>query len=260
MKLRTIFDQIVVGLILLVLWQLATFRFGFYWVSSPLLVAQRLVEWTRDGTLLIESVYTIGAALIGFVIGAVPGALIPLALRRLPIINAIIDPYILAGYALPKLAMTPLLIIWFGIGIWSKVALVASTSFFFLFYNTDVGVRGINPQLIRMAEIVGARESSVARLIVWPAALPYILAGVRVSLPFAIGGAAISEMLSSSHGLGFLIQSSAMLFDATGSFAAIVALTIILMVVNIAVNRSEQRLFSWRPEAFAAKKGVIVSA
>lgn len=249
--IQRIFDRILVGIIVLALWEFASLWFGFYWVSSPLRVAQRLVSWLGDGTLFTESGYTLGSAMIGFTIGAVPGAVLPFLLRQRPVIAAVLDPYLMAGYATPKLALTPLLIVWFGIGIWSKVALVASISFFLIFFNTQAGVRGISPQLIRMAEILGASEAKVAHLVVWPAALPYILAGVRVSLPFSISGTAIAEMLSANHGLGYLIQASAVSFDPTGSFTAIITLTAILTIVNIAVNRTERRLFGWRPTAAA---------
>lgn len=257
--IQRVVDRILVAIVLLALWQLTSLWIGFYWVSSPLQVAQRLVAWIGDGKLFTESGYTLGSALIGFTLGAVPGATIPFLLRRRPVIAAILDPYLVAGYATPKLALTPLLIVWFGIGIWSKVALVASISFFLIFFNTQAGVRGISPQLIRMAEILGASETKVAHLVVWPAALPYILAGVRVSLPFSISGTAIAEMLSANHGLGYLIQASALSFDPTGSFTAIITLTAILTVVNILVNGAERRMFNWRPAAaaFGRPKGAL---
>ena len=247
--MRKSFDRVLVAIAILALWQLGSMHFGVYWMSSPIRVAERGVTWIRSGELFVQAGYTLLAATLGFLIGVIPGIFLPFALRRSPVLTAILEPYIVAGYALPKIALVPLFIIWFGIGIWSKVALVASLTFFLVFFNTQAGIRAINPQLIRMGEIFGGNERRVVRLVVWPATIPYVFAGLRVSLPFAIGGTAVVELLTSNRGLGYLIQVSATAFDSTGSFTAIVALTIVVAAANVMLGYSEGRLLKWRPLA-----------
>lgn len=245
----TLFDRAVVVLVLLGLWKVASIQVGPEWVSSPELVALEIWNWVSSGSLYRHAIFTLQAALLGFLIGGIPGALLPFLIRRMPLVVAVIEPFMLGGYAIPKLALTPVLVIWFGIGLWSKVALVASVSFFLLFFNALAGIRSIQPQLVRMAEIVGADNQQVSRLIVFPATVAFIFTGIRVSLPLSIGGAAIAEMISSNRGLGYLIQLSATNFDATGSFAGIVVLGAVVALTNLIVDFAERKLLAWKPKA-----------
>jgi NitT/TauT family transport system permease protein len=245
----TLFDRAAVVILLLGLWKVASLQVGPEWVSSPELVALEIWNWIVSGSLYRHATFTLQAAILGFLIGGVPGAVLPFLIRRMPFVVAVIEPFMLAGYAIPKLALTPVLVIWFGIGLWSKVALVASVSFFLLFFNAMAGIRSIQPQLVRMAEIVGADNQQVSRLIVFPATIAFIFTGIRVSLPLSIGGAAIAEMISSNRGLGYLIQLSATNFDATGSFAGIVVLGTVVALTNLIVDLAERRLLAWKPKA-----------
>ena len=127
------------------------------------------------------------------------------------------------GYGAPKLALAPLFILWFGIGIESKIALVAITVFFIVYFSALAGVRALDAKLVQMAQVVGANERDVARHIVFPGAVPYIFTGLRIAMPYSIGGAVIAELISANRGLGYLIQLGAMNFDTTGVFVALVA-------------------------------------
>ncbi|MCR5857976.1 ABC transporter permease [Mesorhizobium sp. J428] len=234
--------------LLLASWQIGSVYTGPQWISSPLLVSEQLLLWFGSGEILYHLGYTLLAAVLGFLIGAIPGAILPFAIRRLPFVAAVLEPFMLAGYAIPKLALIPILVIWFGIGIWSKVALVASVSFFLVYFNTMAGVRSISPHLVRVAEIMGASDRQVSRLIVFPATLAFVFNGIRVSLPLSIGGAAIAEMFTSNAGLGYLIQLSATNFDPTGSFAALAVLAALVAGANIVVDVLEGRLQAWKPK------------
>jgi ABC-type nitrate/sulfonate/bicarbonate transport system permease component len=186
-------------------------------------------------------------AAIGFIIGALPAIALPFALRRAPIVTAILDPFMVGGYGAPKLALAPLFILWFGIGIESKVALVAVTVFFIVYFSTQAGVRALDTRLVQMAQVMGASERHIARHIVFPGAVPYVFAGLRVAMPYSIGGAVIAELISANRGLGYLIQLGAMNFDTSGIFVALVATTCIVFVGNWSVNALERRLLRWRP-------------
>ena len=119
--------------------------------------------------------------------------------------------------------------------------------FFIVHFSAQAGVRALDVKLVQMAQVVGASERHLARHIIFPGAVPYIFTGIRIALPYAIGGAVIAELISSNRGLGYLIQLGAMNFDTTGVFVALVATTCIVFLGNWSVNALERRLLRWRP-------------
>lgn len=249
--LRARGDQILVLVLLFAVWQALSFWLGTYWIGSPWGVVTRLYDGVVNGAILYHASFTLAEAVIGFIIGAIPAAILPFLLRRLPIATAILDPFMVGGYGSPKLALAPLFILWFGIGIESKIALVAITVFFIVYFSALAGVRALDTKLVQMAQVAGANERDVARHIVFPGAVPYIFTGFRIAMPYSIGGAVVAEIISANRGLGYLIQLSAMNFDTTGVFVALVAVTIIVFVLNGAVDLSERRLLRWRPPSDA---------
>jgi NitT/TauT family transport system permease protein len=144
-------------------------------------------------------------------------------------------------------AFAPLFILWFGIGIAAKIALVASVVFFIVYFATFSGVRALDAKLVQMAQIAGASERQVARHIVMPGAVPAIFAGFRIAVPYAIGAAVIAELISSNRGLGYLVQTGAMNFDTTSVFAAIAAATLVVLGTNRLMDGFERLLLKWRP-------------
>ena len=250
-SIRASVDRFVVLAALLAIWQALSLTLGIYWVGSPTGVARRLVEGALAGDLLQHASYTAIEAVAGFLIGAIPAAVLPFALRRLPIVTAIIDPFMVGGYGAPKLALAPLFILWFGIGIESKIALVAITVFFIVYFSTLNGVRALDTRLVQMAQVAGASERDIARHIVFPGAVPHVFTGLRIAMPYAIGGAVIAELISANRGLGYLIQFGAMNFDTTGVFVSLVTVTLIVFLCNWIVNVLEHRLLGWRPAADA---------
>ncbi len=245
--LRNRSDQVLVLVLLLGIWQALSLWLGTYWIGSPLGVAVRLYNSVLNGAILHHAAYTLSEAVIGFIIGAIPAVLLPFLLRRLPIATAILDPFMVGGYGAPKLALAPLFILWFGIGIESKIALVAITVFFIVYFSALAGVRSLDAKLVQMAQVAGANERDVARHIVFPGAVPYVFTGFRIAMPYSIGGAVVAEIISSNRGLGYLVQLSAMNFDTIGVFTALIAVTIIVFICNGAVDIAERRLLRWRP-------------
>src|SRR5262245_32634940 len=215
-SLRARADQLLVLVVLFAIWQVLSFALGPYWVGSPWGVVTRLAKAVVYGDILHHASYTLAEAVAGFLIGAIPAAALPFALRRLPIVTAILDPFMVGGYGAPKLALAPLFILWFGIGIESKIALVAITAFFIVYFAALGGIRALDAKLVQMAQVLGANERDVARHIVFPGAVPYIFTGLRIAMPYAIGGAVIAELISANRGLGYLIQLSATNFHNTG--------------------------------------------
>lgn len=242
-------DQMLVLVLLIVLWQGLTFWLGEYWISSPWRTFAGFFRGIADGELLVHGSYTVREAVIGFLLGGLPAAALPFALRRMPIVTAILDPFMVGGYGAPKLALAPLFILWFGIGIESKIALVAFTVFFIVYFSTLSGIRALDIRLVQMAQVMDASERDIARRIVFPGAVPYIFTGFRIAMPYSIGGAVIAELISSNRGLGYLIQLRAMNYDTTGIFVALIATTCIVFLGNWAVNVVERFLLRWRPPA-----------
>ena len=247
MRWRVWSDRLIVLLILVAGWQAGSMLLGNYWLSTPWSTVARFFASLFDGELIFHGSYTVSEALIGSVVGGVPAVLLPFVLRKQPIVVAILDPFMVGGYGAPKLAFAPLFILWFGIGIESKIALVAAVVFFIVYFSTLSGVRALDLKLVQMAQVVGANERQVGRHIVFPGAVPAIFAGFRIAVPYAIGGAVIAELISSNRGLGYLVQTGAMNFDTTQVFVAILAATIIVHVFIAAVDLCERFLLRWRP-------------
>jgi NitT/TauT family transport system permease protein len=251
MRWRVWFDRLIVLVLLIAAWQGGSAMLGAYWLSSPWAVLTRFVSTLMNGELIFHSSYTISEALVGCVVGGVPAVLLPFMLRKQPIVVAILDPFMVGGYGAPKLAFAPLFILWFGIGIESKIALVAAVVFFIVYFSTLSGVRPHDLKLVQMAQVVGASERQVGRHIVFPGAVPAIFAGFRIAVPYAIGGAVIAELISSNRGLGYLVQTGAMNFDTTQVFVAIVAATLIVHAFIFVVDMGERFLLRWRPRGMA---------
>jgi NitT/TauT family transport system permease protein len=244
---RVVLDRLIVLALVILGWQLCSALFGSIWFSSPWRVLARFVEEVRSGNLFYQASYTLKAAFYGALIGGVPAALLPFALRRHPLAAAILDPYFVGGYGVPKLALAPLFILWFGVNLEPKVALVASIVSFVVYFSAAAGVNAVNAQYVSVARVFGANERDIARHIVWPGAVPYIFAGFRIAAPYAIGAAVVGELISSNRGLGFLIVSGATDFDTTLVFVSLTTLTALVVVINFLVGRCERWLLRWRP-------------
>lgn len=251
---RTAGDRVLVLVLLLSLWQAASMISGSYWVASPWATAQGFIEALRDGSLLSQASYTLQATAWGVVLGGVPGVALPVVLRRWPRVQAVLDPYLVAGYGIPKVAIAPLFIVVLGIGIESKIAVVASAVFFIVLFSTRAGIEATNRHLIDMARIAGARGWQVGWYVILPGALPFVLSGFRIAVPYAISSAVITELISSNRGLGFLVQSSATDFDTRGVFIALLAITLISLGANACVALVERCALGWRPTVTQAER------
>lgn len=235
------------ALVCLALWQWGHVLVGEDFVAEPLEVLRRIVEITRSGELLIHTLATFQEAILGLLIGGSAGILLPFLLRLSPRLTEALDPFVAAGTGVPKLALAPLLILWFGIGLLSKVVFVASLVFFLLFFNTLAGVRSVDPQLLAMARVLGAGEWLVAREIVWHTALPFIFAGIKIAMPRAISAAVVGEFIAADVGLGYYINNARSMADTVGLFAGIVLVTVLVIVINVVFQRVQSHSLAWRP-------------
>ena len=224
-------------------------------LPSPLLIWERLLKWTLDGTLAFQSWITIQETLGGFLIGAIGGVVLGFAIGRYPRLAEVLDPFILAIYSVPKVALAPLFLVWFGIGIFMKIVLAAVTVIFIVFFNTLAGVRNVDRDLVDAVWLMGAKPRDVLRHVLVPSAMSWALTGVRISIPYALIGAIIGELIASNRGIGYLIASSASSYDTAGVFAALIVLTVLAMLINAIVDEIDRRLSKWKVDASVAIRG-----
>ena len=239
--------QVAIGVAFLLLWHFVSGRLiDPFFISSPDAVAIKLWTWGVDGTLWHAFSYTFKAMIIGFLIGSLAGFVTGFVLGRSEILARLFDPFITAIYCMPKIALAPLLILWFGIGIESKVAMSALIVFFLVFLNTFAGVRDVNPLYLQVTSIMGATPMQQLRHVVFPSAAAWVLTGLKVSVPYALIGAVVGELISSNRGIGFLIGQASGLFDTAGVFAGLAVLAVTGIVLNAGLKKLETRLLRWR--------------
>jgi NitT/TauT family transport system permease protein len=239
--------QAALGLAFLIAWQLAAGRFlDEFLVSSPIAVARRLWLWIADGSILLHIWATVYATVIGFVIGAVAGVVGGLWLGMSPFFSRLLSPYIWAFNALPKVALAPLFILWFGLGIQSKVALAAVLVVFLVFVNTFSGVREVDQDLIDGVRLMRAKRSQLLTKVILPSATSWIFVGLKTAVPYALIGAIIGELIASNRGLGYLVQRSGSEFDTAGVFAALLVISVLAVIFNQFVEAIQARLERWK--------------
>jgi len=239
--------QVLVGVIFLACWELAAGPLiDPFFVSEPSAVFAKLRDWVIRGELFAHLGITLYATVLGFVIGSVTGFATGFVFGRYEGIGAIFDPYITAIYCLPKIALAPLFIMWFGIGIESKIAMAAVIVFFLVFLNTYSGVRDVNPIHIHGTRIMGAGEWQLLINVIAPSAAAWVLTGLKVSVPYALIGAVVGEFMSSNRGMGFMIAQSSAMFDTAGVFAGLVVLALVGGIINEGLKRLERHVLRWR--------------
>lgn len=240
--------RLVFVVVLLVAWELCAGRlFDITFTSRPPDVVHRLIEWHRDGILWSNTWVTLQEVILGFALGAGSGAVTGFVLASLPTFYRVVDPFVVALYSLPKVALAPLFIVWFGIGIQMKVLLAAVTVFFLVFLNTAVGVREVDRGLIDAVRLMGGRRREVVWKVVLPASMTGLLTGLKVAVPYSLIGAVIGELVASNRGLGYLISDAAANFDTAGVFATLVVLGTIAAILNLIVGLVDRRANRWKP-------------
>lgn len=213
--------RLLITLAVLTAWEYLPGDAQRFWISSPSLIAEKIVEWCVDGSIWPHLAATLTVMSLGYVLGCAAGMLTGLSLEAFPRVGRVVQPYILALYSLPKIALAPLFIIILGIGVGSKVALVSITVFFILLNCTIDGLRDIDPDIVQCCELLGAGKLEVARKVLFPAILPWLFAGMRISIRYAFTGTLLAELIAANRGLGFLIEFNSGQSDATGAYAAI---------------------------------------
>jgi NitT/TauT family transport system permease protein len=233
---------------LLVGWQFASGRLiDALFLSDPVSVARAFIRIVLDGTLWWHLEVTLIEMTLGYILGVTAGIAAAFIVAALPFGKPIARPVMLMAFATPKVALAPLIIIWFGIGLLPKVILAAALVFFVVYFNTLVGIAAASANMVTVLRLMSASRAAVFRKVVLPGAVPYIVTAMRITLPAALIGAIIGEFMSSSRGIGYLIAAASSRYDTAEVFAGIGSLVAFVLLLNAGVSALERNLLRWRP-------------
>jgi NitT/TauT family transport system permease protein len=217
--------------------------------SSPMQVLSAFVRLLTDGELLNNSAITIVEALAGFLLGTVCGALVGLLLWCSKTIAKISRPYITALGTIPIFALAPIIIVWFGIGIWSKIMLAFISTVAVAIVQSYQGATSVEPKFLKLMQVLGASRQHVFRLVVIPSSLIWVINAAKLNIGLALLGAFIGEFISSERGLGYMIVKASGLYDMATVIVGIVALIVIALMLASAVEYLERFLLRWQRSA-----------
>jgi NitT/TauT family transport system permease protein len=242
--------QLLLGIAFLALWEAgaASKILDPFFFSRPSQIAARVFHLAVTGTLWPNLLITFTEAALSFCIGGLLGVISGFVLARVPAMAALFDPYIRIANSLPRVVLAPIFLLWFGLGIWSKVALGVTVVFFVVFFNTFRGVREVDPVMVDNVRMLGATERQLIRHVLIPSALTWIFSSLHVSIGLAIIAVVVGEYLGSSAGIGYMIAQAEGVFDTTGVFAGITVLAAGVLLVGAVVDRIESYLLRWKPE------------
>jgi ABC-type nitrate/sulfonate/bicarbonate transport system permease component len=235
----------------LIVWETAS-RTGLVdplFASSPSLIVAKLAEMIGDGSIWPHVAATAGVMSAGFGLAVMVGVPIGILMGRSELINATAEPFVAALYASPQVAFLPLLIIWLGIGFTSKVALVFIGTVIIMIINTETGVAQVDPRLIETARSFTASERQVLTKIVLPAALPVILAGMRLAIGRALVMVVVAEIYASNRGLGYLIFQAGGMYDTAQVFVGVGILAAAGVSLTALLRAIERWLAPWQFDA-----------
>jgi NitT/TauT family transport system permease protein len=241
--------RVLVFAVILGLWQLAGGRWlPYYLISSPSDVAKTLWDLLSGSSpgLWADVETTAEELVIGYAIGVVFGIAAGVLLGYWRVGAAIFNPLITAINGIPKIALAPLFLIWFGIGIDSKVAIASMSVFFVMFYNTYMGVSTMPQELVNVLRVFGASRWTVIRKVTLPQITVPLLAGMKASVPFAMIGVIVGEFIAAERGLGYLIDTATQNFDSATVFAGIVVLMVMMIIGMMLIAAIERRVLRWQ--------------
>lgn len=248
--------QLVVVAALLGFWELGARDrvLDPFFFSRPSSIARAVWHQVSAGTIWGDLSVTLEETGLGLLIGVAAGVVVGVVLAQVPLLAEVVEPFIRLANSLPRLVFAPIFLLWFGLGIWSKVWMAVSLVFFLVFFNTFQGIREVDRAFIDNARMLGATQMQLLRQVLIPSALTWIFSSLHTSVGFAIIGAVVGEYLGSSNGIGYVIAQAQGVFDTTGVFAGLVILAVLVTVVELVVSRLEKYLLRWKPPARASTR------
>jgi NitT/TauT family transport system permease protein len=220
--------------------------FPAFILPTPLLVWQRFIDVLVDGSLVRHTLSTLSEVLLGLVLGVGVATTLGYILAKSTVMERLLSPYVVASQSVPVVAIAPLLVIWFGPGLLSKVMICALIVFFPVLVNTIVGLRSVPEDLGDLMRSLQASRWQTFRLLEVPAALPVFLGGLRIGATLSVIGAVVGEFVGADRGLGFMINRARGQYDTALVFVAVLALVLVALSLYGVVVLLERRLLSWR--------------
>jgi NitT/TauT family transport system permease protein len=249
-KSKVLIGQVTTIVTVLVLWEYASGRWiDAFFVSKPSLIAVKLWSEFFESSFYNDLWVTSAEMFGGYVIGGFGGVILGVLLARWPVAAQILDPIFVALNSIPRIALAPLLIIWFGIDMASKIVLAATLVFFLTFFNTLAGMLNVETGLINVARVQGATQWQIFTKVMLPAATSWIMTGLRTALPFALIGVIVGEFLAASEGLGYRLNMYSTTYNTTGTMAMLFVMMGLMMMLNSAMIRIERKLLRWKPRS-----------
>ncbi len=263
--------QISLLVVVLVAWHWASRNQNVaFFMGEPIKVAGRVWSWFMpfgfgesalfpeglpgNADIYIHLGVTLLETMLAFGIGTLLGLGFGLWLALAPTASAILDPYIKAANSMPRVILAPIFALWFGLGIWSKVALAVTLVFFIVFFNVYQGVKEVSPVVLANARMLGANRKQLLRTVYLPSATSWVFSSLHTSVGLAFVGAVVGEYLGSARGVGYLILQAEGTFDVNTVFAGIVVLTAFALLLDGIVGRVEKRLMKWQPRSGETEK------
>jgi NitT/TauT family transport system permease protein len=247
-RIVTLACQLLVAVVLIGGWQVLTELrvLDPFFFSEPSGIARRIGGWVSSQYIWRQLGVTLLESAVSLLIGGAAGIAAGFLLGRFALLADVSSPFIATFNALPRIVFAPMFIIWFGLGIWSKVALGVSLVFFIVFYSTFSGVKNVDKTLLNNTRMLGANGIQQFRHVILPYAASWILASLHTSVGFAISGAVVAEYLGSSEGMGYVIANAEGVFDITTVMAGVTVLSVFVVAIIIFIKKLEKYLLRWQ--------------
>jgi NitT/TauT family transport system permease protein len=232
----------------LLIWELVSRFAGLpaFILPAPAQVAVRFWKALVDGSLLLHTGITLAEVLLGLLAGTIAAVALGYAVAKSRLFERLVSPYLVASQAIPVVAIAPLLVIWFGPGMFSKVLICALIVFFPVLVNTVVGVRAVPRSLHDLMRSLRATRGQILRRLEFPAALPILLGGLRIGATLSVIGAVVGELVGSDKGLGYMVNSARGQYDTALVFVAVFTLILLALALYGVVALLENKLLTWQ--------------
>lgn len=244
------FYSIIFITIFIIIWQIlaSNNKINTFHFSSPIEIIKDLILLFKTGEIWPHIKATFGVSLIGLLYGTIFGVVVAFLFGNFKILPKILDPILVGLYGLPKLALGPLFIIWFGIGIEAKIFMSTIMVFFLVFFNAYAGFRNTDVDLISTLRLMGASELQIIMKVTLPSCIPWIAASLRAGAGSAVMGTIVGEYLGSNKGIGWMVQSAGGVYNITRVLSCIFILVFMMSVIDGLLKRLEKKILSWRQE------------
>ena len=239
--------QLGVVLLILGLWQLLSGRvIDYFLISNPVDVVKKLVDVLGESDMHRNIMATGQELVLGWALGASTGAVVGWALGAVRIVGEIMEPILNAINGIPKVALAPMFLLWFGLGIGSKIAIASMIVFFLVFFNVYSGMRSVPQPLCEVARAMGGSRMFVVRKVVLPSVSVPLFAGLKAGVSFAMIGVIAAEFISADEGLGYYSMTSTQQFDPSGLFAALAIIVAMVVAGSSIIGVFERRALRWQ--------------